>query len=59
MHYDLAPFLNRLETQLPSPPLLLAPILLPAVIKAGKQHIEGKAYEIQEGDVVGTLFNIS
>ena len=30
-----------------------------AVIKAGKQHIEGKTYEIQEGDVVGVLFNIS
>jgi GTP-binding protein YchF len=28
-----------------------------AVIKAGKQHIEGKAYEIQEGDVVVVLFN--
>jgi len=30
-----------------------------AVIKAGKQHIEGKTYEIQEGDVVVVLFNIS
>ncbi len=30
-----------------------------AVIKAGKQHIEGKTYEIQEGDVVVVLFNTS
>ncbi len=30
-----------------------------AVIKAGKQRIEGKTYEIQEGDVVAVLFNIS
>ena len=30
-----------------------------AVIKAGKQHIEGKTYDIQEGDVVVVLFNIS
>ena len=28
-----------------------------AVIKAGKQRIEGKTYEVQEGDVVGVLFN--
>ena len=30
-----------------------------AVIKAGKQRIEGKTYEIQEGDVAVVLFNIS
>ena len=30
-----------------------------AVIKAGKQRIEGKTYEIQEGDVTVVLFNIS
>ncbi len=30
-----------------------------AVIKAGKQYIEGKTYEIQEGIVVAVLFNIS
>jgi GTP-binding protein YchF len=28
-----------------------------AVIKAGKQRIEGKTYEVQEGDVVAVLFN--
>ncbi|MFC2011241.1 redox-regulated ATPase YchF [Chloroflexota bacterium] len=28
-----------------------------AVIKAGKQRIEGKTYEVQEGDVVVVLFN--
>ena len=28
-----------------------------AVIKAGKQHIEGKTYEVQEGDIVVVLFN--
>jgi len=28
-----------------------------AVIKAGKQRIEGKTYEVREGDVVGVLFN--
>ncbi|MFC1964511.1 redox-regulated ATPase YchF [Chloroflexota bacterium] len=28
-----------------------------AVIKAGKQRIEGKPYEVQEGDVVVVLFN--
>lgn len=27
------------------------------VIKAGKQHIEGKTYEVQEGDIVVVLFN--
>jgi hypothetical protein len=30
-----------------------------AVIKAGKQRIEGKTYEVQEGDVVVVLFNKS
>ncbi len=30
-----------------------------AVIKAGKQHIEGKTYQVQEGDVVVVLFNTS
>lgn len=30
-----------------------------AVIKAGKQRIEGKTYELQEGDVVVVLFNKS
>jgi GTP-binding protein YchF len=29
-----------------------------AVIKAGKQRIEGKTYDIQEGDIVAVLFNI-
>ncbi len=28
-----------------------------AIIKAGKQRIEGKTYEVQEGDVVVVLFN--
>ena len=28
-----------------------------AVVKTGKQHIEGKAYEVQEGDIVVVLFN--
>jgi len=28
-----------------------------AVIKAGKQRIEGKTYEVQEGNVVVILFN--
>ncbi|MFC2014035.1 DUF933 domain-containing protein [Chloroflexota bacterium] len=28
-----------------------------AVIKAGKQRIEGKTYEVQEGNVVVVLFN--
>ncbi len=28
-----------------------------AVIKAGKQRIEGKTYEVQEGDIVVVLFN--
>lgn len=28
-----------------------------AVVKAGKQHIEGKTYEVQEGDVVVVRFN--
>ncbi|MFC2060231.1 DUF933 domain-containing protein [Chloroflexota bacterium] len=28
-----------------------------AVIKAGKQHVEGKNYEVREGDVVVVLFN--
>jgi hypothetical protein len=30
-----------------------------AVIKAGKQRIEGKTYEVQEGDIVVVLFNKS
>ncbi|MBN1863195.1 MAG: redox-regulated ATPase YchF [Dehalococcoidales bacterium] len=30
-----------------------------AVIKAGKRRLEGKTYEIQEGDVVTVLFNTS
>ena len=30
-----------------------------AVIKAGKQHIQGKSYKIREGDVVVVLFNVS
>jgi ribosome-binding ATPase YchF (GTP1/OBG family) len=30
-----------------------------AVIKAGKRRLEGKTYEIQEGDVVAVLFNTS
>ena len=30
-----------------------------AVIKAGKQRIEGKTYEVEEGDVVVVLFNKS
>jgi len=29
-----------------------------AVIKAGKQRIEGKTYEVQEGDTVNVLFNV-
>lgn len=29
-----------------------------AVIKAGKQRIEGKTYEVREGDIVCVLFNI-
>lgn len=28
-----------------------------AVVKAGKQRVEGKAYEVQEGDIVTVLFN--
>ncbi|MFH1169882.1 MAG: redox-regulated ATPase YchF [Chloroflexota bacterium] len=28
-----------------------------AVVKAGKQRVEGKTYEVQEGDVVMVLFN--
>ncbi len=28
-----------------------------AVIKAGKQRIEGKTYEVQEGDIVVVRFN--
>ncbi len=29
-----------------------------AVMKAGKQRIEGKTYEVQEGDTVAVLFNV-
>lgn len=28
-----------------------------AVAKAGKQHIEGREYEVQDGDIVSVLFN--
>ncbi len=28
-----------------------------AVVKAGKQRIEGKTYEVQEGDIVVVRFN--
>ncbi|MFH1032381.1 MAG: redox-regulated ATPase YchF [Chloroflexota bacterium] len=30
-----------------------------AVAKAGKQHIEGREYEVQDGDIVSVLFNKS
>ena len=28
-----------------------------AVVRAGKQRIEGKTYEVQDGDIVVVLFN--
>lgn len=29
-----------------------------AAVKAGKQRLEGKTYEVQDGDVVVVLFNV-
>jgi hypothetical protein len=28
-----------------------------AIAKAGKKHIEGREYEVQDGDIVMVLFN--
>ncbi|MFH1002816.1 MAG: redox-regulated ATPase YchF [Chloroflexota bacterium] len=55
IHTDMERGFIRMEVM--STPDLLELGSEAAVVKAGKQRLEGKSYEVQEGDIVTVLFN--